>query len=461
MAKRTRSRTVSDHRQHSAKYRGQAHKITFCGESHRADLAPNAPPTVRGYQSCRQHTETRILVGMRTRTTAIIAGTTVAASLIAAPAVGTSAEPAETKLASVVPTSFPPKKVVRKHKSGVILVRVTGIPKTAKATVRVTRRTPHFKLPRKKSNRLEVVRRVKPYVGRHYAVNKKTGYFTINGRPVRANGTVYKTHTVRVWVNRHHGVRTKLRYYPTGHKHHPVPGVNAPTPGGKATPLPQPSASASPTPTPSPSASATPAPSASATPKPTPSSSATPTTSPKPAIAFPNTGAGQPTEFSMGKGAWKQCKITWSFDPGPTAQLGADPNTELQLMRGVMNSIEKLANYQLSEVQSGGEIKIRMLDHLAGFPTGKAPAGITVPSPQTGAPFNSALISLNGGMLLGKTTNPGPDIRQNLYAHEIGHAFGLGHVTSPEQIMNATVPVAHGWGNGDLAGLAQMPSTCP
>ncbi len=349
--------------------------------------------------------------------------------------------------------SFVPGRKPKAHRAGVIKVSLRGLPTGTRVTVTVKRRTARFAKPKNPNKRLSDRRRVT--VGKKHLFDycEQPGHYYVVGKPVKAGGTQFKAHKARALVNPEHGVHVKLRYYKKGHRHHPVPGVNAPEKGSKATPLPTAPSSAKPT-TP-----AQPTVPPNAPPTASPSPSATPTTPAKPpAIAYPTSGAGSAGSFDQGKGAWRQCEIKWSFDPGPTAQLGGDPQTEVQLLRGIFDSIEPLAKYRFVEVRSGADLVIQMLDHVGAI-GGITPSGVTIPRPQDGSPFTDATIQFNGSSLLGASVGR-VKVRQNLYAHEIGHALGLNHVNDPAQIMNPTVPNTPGWGAGDVAALRAMPSTC-
>lgn len=48
------------------------------------------------------------------------------------------------------------------------------------------------------------------------------------------------------------------------------------------------------------------------------------------------------------------------------------------------------------------------------------------------------------------------DIRQSIVDHEFGHLVGLGHVDDPRQLMHERGGFVTGYGEGDLAGLAEL-----
>ena len=134
--------------------------------------------------------------------------------------------------------SFTPPPRPKAHRAGVIKVVVKGLPANRKVKVRIQRRAADFSELRSTSKRFSRTATLRAGQRHVFCYKAYTGHYYVVGKPVSVKGTVYKAHKARILVSSEHGVRVKLRYYKKGHKHHPVPEVNAPAKGNYIVPMP-------------------------------------------------------------------------------------------------------------------------------------------------------------------------------------------------------------------------------
>lgn len=346
--------------------------------------------------------------------------------------------------------SFVPGRTPKAHRA-VLKVTVRGLPKGVRARVSVQRRTGDFGKTTKRGG-ARVMAKIASGA-KHLFRYERSGHYLVRGAPVRVGADRYEAHAARVVVSKSHGVHAKVRYYHPDHEHHPLPGVNAPERGTVGVPLPeQPPV---PGPTTAPSAGGSGPGSGGGSGGDAGEGVAAPD---KPSVAFPITGRGSSRAGDPGQGQWPKCLLTWSFDPGPTLRYDKDPHFEMELLRGVFESMEKLTDYRFAEVNNGGDIKIIVADHLPAF-QGVTPSGLTTVTPGAGD-FKHALVRLNAHSLFHSDYVRTAEVRQNLYGHEIGHAVGLNHVGDADEIMAPTVPLEHGWASGDAGALREKKTTC-
>ena len=198
----------------------------------------------------------------------------------------------------------------------------------------------------------------------------------------------------------------------------------------------------------------------------------------------PGTAEGDYSSFfgddALSGSGWAACPepVTWSVDMGRLSPAAAKREmARLQKALGLWSRHSGVAlefagrqplvydntSYQL---RAANDSTPRTRNIYIGFYGGKEVAGLSGnvvglarPTYMLAGEVVSGMAVFRRGYVL-REQSAEPRHLMNLYLHELGHIFGLGHATSPENVMYPTLGTMTDLGPGDRAGARDFAQEC-